>query len=265
MTKPKRFLTADPHYKHFNCLRLCNRPFTTLLEMEDALIANWNSVVGDGDIVYSLGDICFHGEKHKDFYISLNQRLNGRHILILGNHDVMKPFKYVECGFESVHTSLIVDDIFLIHDATKENCIPKDMMCFCGHSHGRFKKVEDEGHKVLNVGCDIWGYTPIEWDVALQWLKYGVADKDMTLRLAGDLREKGLVEQREKNKSDASFTERFCNRTCSHMSISKRTEGFYCFKYYKHLIQEEPECFDTTKVYRTKKCVKREKKNGETC
>ena len=53
----KIFFTSDPHYGHRNILNFCNRPFKDTKEMEKALIENWNSVVGDNDIAFILGDV----------------------------------------------------------------------------------------------------------------------------------------------------------------------------------------------------------------
>jgi len=197
----KTFLTSDLHFKHRNILSYCDRPYANVKEMEDGLIKNWNSVVGPNDLVYDLGDVCFHGEKNKDFYISLNERLNGRHVLILGNHDPMKAMKYVECGFESVHTSLIVDNILLIHDPVAANCVDKDMMVFCGHVHNIFKKLS-KPWKILNVGCDVWNYTPVEWNIALQYLKYAVPDPGVTLDMADMTRTEGIRKRREERKKN---------------------------------------------------------------
>lgn len=53
------FYTADLHLSHKNIIRLCNRPFSSVEEMDAALIANWNAVVGAEDTVYILGDFSF--------------------------------------------------------------------------------------------------------------------------------------------------------------------------------------------------------------
>ena len=45
------FWTADQHYAHKNCIKYCNRPFSSVEEMDEELINRHNSVVGDNDIV----------------------------------------------------------------------------------------------------------------------------------------------------------------------------------------------------------------------
>ena len=81
------WFTSDLHFGHKNIIKFCNRPWETTEEMDEALIANWNSVVGEKDIVFDLGDFAFATNgRWKDIL----QRLNGKHYLILGNHDVTR-------------------------------------------------------------------------------------------------------------------------------------------------------------------------------
>ena len=42
------FYISDLHFGHKNIINFDNRPYFTVREMEDALIANWNSVVKAG-------------------------------------------------------------------------------------------------------------------------------------------------------------------------------------------------------------------------
>ena len=53
----KTFVVSDMHFDHANIIKLANRPFSDVNEMNDKIIENWNSVVSAGDMVYILGDI----------------------------------------------------------------------------------------------------------------------------------------------------------------------------------------------------------------
>ena len=53
------YFTADTHFGHENVIRFCGRPFSCAAEMDEALIANWNSRVKGNDIIYILGDMFF--------------------------------------------------------------------------------------------------------------------------------------------------------------------------------------------------------------
>ena len=59
----KVFFTSDTHFNHANIIKFCERPFGSIEEMNEALIANWNRVVGKDDIVFHLGDFCFGGSE----------------------------------------------------------------------------------------------------------------------------------------------------------------------------------------------------------
>ena len=50
------YFTADQHFSHAGIIGLCKRPFRSIEEMDEAMIANWNTVVGPDDDVWHLGD-----------------------------------------------------------------------------------------------------------------------------------------------------------------------------------------------------------------
>jgi len=78
------FFTSDTHFGHRHICQFTNRPWANSDEMDDALIAAWNNVVGPGDTVYHLGDFSF--AKPSETRATL-ERLRGNKHLILGNHD----------------------------------------------------------------------------------------------------------------------------------------------------------------------------------
>jgi len=78
------YFTADQHFGHANIIKLCNRPFSDVQEMDEALITNWNRRVTNGDTIYIIGDLFFRNSVPAEEYL---KRLKGRKHLILGNHD----------------------------------------------------------------------------------------------------------------------------------------------------------------------------------
>lgn len=50
------YFTSDLHLGHDNIIRFCNRPFSSVEEMNDRIIQNYNSIVHKNDLVYILGD-----------------------------------------------------------------------------------------------------------------------------------------------------------------------------------------------------------------
>ena len=76
------YVTSDTHFNHKNIIEYCNRPYSSVEEMNKAIIDNWNSVVKDEDTVYVLGDFCLGG---KEAIKELCSQLKGHKILIKGN------------------------------------------------------------------------------------------------------------------------------------------------------------------------------------
>lgn len=83
---PNTLFIGDTHFGHKNIIKFEpeKRPWATIEEHDEALIANWNSVVNTIDTVWHLGDfsICGSGRMHM-----IAKRLNGIKKLVLGNHD----------------------------------------------------------------------------------------------------------------------------------------------------------------------------------
>jgi calcineurin-like phosphoesterase family protein len=64
------YFTADTHFGHERTRLLHKRPFQTVTEMNETLLQNWNVTVGQGDVIYHLGDFGIPDP-------AILQRLNG--------------------------------------------------------------------------------------------------------------------------------------------------------------------------------------------
>lgn len=80
----KTFFIADLHFGHVNALSFDNRPYGNIKEHDEALINNWNSVVGVDDTVWILGDISWYSASKTT---EILKQLNGKKCLCKGNHD----------------------------------------------------------------------------------------------------------------------------------------------------------------------------------
>ena len=134
----KVWITSDTHFYHFNIIKYCNRPFPTVDLMNSALIKNWNDSIQPEDIVLFLGDFCFaRSAEAKNVTERLTYALNGRKLIVKGNHD-FKQVKYIQHGWRyECYQELIFNDRFsfrhrpdnLIADSGKFDFI------FYGHVH----------------------------------------------------------------------------------------------------------------------------------
>ncbi len=83
--RPTIYFTSDIHKGHKNILNYCrNRKFDTVEDMEVAIIKRWNNTVKPEDLVIILGDLWMCKNPLKREFID---KLNGRKVLIRGNHD----------------------------------------------------------------------------------------------------------------------------------------------------------------------------------
>ena len=80
----KVFFESDTHFGHVNILEFCNRPYKNVEEMNHCLIDNWNKKVPADGLVFHLGDFAWGGYP---FWKNIRDQLNGKIILIKGNHD----------------------------------------------------------------------------------------------------------------------------------------------------------------------------------
>lgn len=157
----KLWFTSDTHFNAQRTLILSKRPFDNVQEMNEAMVQNWNKVVGKEDKVYHLGDFGDY-----DFI----RELNGKVMLILGNYeekdlenyDSFEDFKsfLLSKGFYDVipRESYYLGDIGLIHLTHKpSDCLPGVFNLF-GHVH-KLSLVKTFG---LNVGVDCHNFYPID-------------------------------------------------------------------------------------------------------
>lgn len=111
------YFLSDTHFYHTAILGYCSRPFSSIEEMDETLIANWNNTIFDNDTVYFLGDLALNSTK--DQVKTLVSNLKGNKILLRGNHDSYSNNFYLEAGFSEVHKFLILSykdiDFVLTH------------------------------------------------------------------------------------------------------------------------------------------------------
>jgi calcineurin-like phosphoesterase family protein len=121
-----RFVISDHHLGHTNSWEKFKledgsplRPFTSNEEMNETMIERHNTKVKEQDTVYFLGDVVINKK-----YLELVKRMNGRKILVRGNHDIFKDEEYREVGFEQLHgVRVFVDKFILSHIPLHPDCV----------------------------------------------------------------------------------------------------------------------------------------------
>lgn len=162
------YFIADTHFSEENIMRYENRPFQDVEGMNCALVANWNGIVKENDIVYVLGDFGAGGQEA--FFLS---RLNGTKYLVKGNHDTKSNDYYREAGFQEVYDCPIIMDSFWIlsHEPLYVNSNMPYANLF-GHVHNSpLYKTYSSQHYC--VSAERIQYTPIAFDEVARKIKEG--------------------------------------------------------------------------------------------
>ena len=153
------------------------RGFLTPEEMNDSMRETWNAYVRPGDTVYNLGDVSFAPPA---LTIPFLKTLNGKHHLILGNHDKIIKKKrelFLESGvFQSIQNEFTLKhagkELYLHHfpHRTWEKA-QYDTIHLFGHTHGY---LAPRGRSV-DVGVDdkniTHEYRPVSVDEVLAFME----------------------------------------------------------------------------------------------
>lgn len=172
------FFTSDTHFGHSKIIEYCKRPFSSIEEHDKALIQNWNSVVGQDDTVFHLGDFAYGNSQ---FIANTIKQLNGNIILVKGNHDLrnINPTLYNIFSDVVYQARILIDNqtVYLNHfpflcfehgdiNLYKDNY---SIQLF-GHVHsGPLTSSEDVNRLNIllptqyDVGVDNNNFTPISW------------------------------------------------------------------------------------------------------
>ena len=167
----KRFIVADLHFGHENIIKYESRPFNNHKVMDEKLIENWNSTVNNDDLVYVLGD--FTLSRRMDIIKNLVSLLNGKTVLIMGNHDTRKPKDYIECGFEvATRKPMMVEPgVILMHEPFNDSSlIASNYVYFFGHVHSK-RTLMDKYPNCMCVSVERTGYKPIDLDKCIRKLR----------------------------------------------------------------------------------------------
>lgn len=173
------FFISDTHFSHRAIIKYSTRTFSSVDEMDETMIDNWNKLVKPTDTVWHLGDFSFaRGGALEEIL----RRLNGSINLCPGNHDkeIIKNIQWLldEKLFASIQhykelKGYLPDrlPIVLFHYGMRVwNKSHFGSIHLYGHSHG---SLPPHG-KSVDVGVDCKEitdeYRPIHLDEVLQYM-----------------------------------------------------------------------------------------------
>jgi len=159
----RTWVISDTHFGHKGVTQFLRkdgsklRPWDHPDEMDEALVANWNSVVEPRDRVYHLGDVAINRRA-----LPILNRLNGRKVLVKGNHDIFKLSDYVKY-FDDIRAYVVgkfgPDKMYVMsHVPVHESQLYRFNINIHGHLHS--DTLDDP--RYINVSVEQINYTPIE-------------------------------------------------------------------------------------------------------
>ena len=169
------YFTGDQHFGHANIIKHCNRPFSSVDEMDKSLLEKWNNRVKKNDTVYILGDLFFRNAVPCEEYL---QSMNGKKHLIVGNHD-KGWMKKVDMNqyFETVASMVEIGDgarkLVLCHYPmmTWEG-VAKGTYMIHAHIHNNtnadYFPLLQKMPNILNAGVEINNYEPVTFETLVK-------------------------------------------------------------------------------------------------
>lgn len=162
----EKWFTGCTHFNHAKIMEYCNRPFSSVSEMDECMFDNFNDVVRPEDELFILGDFCFGSIQ---IVRECVRRLPTKNVyLILGNHDRHTRKKYAEAGFSWVKNYYEVK-VPLNNGGKKVTLFHYPMESWNGsfrgswhlHSHTHNSMPDNPNKLRMNVGVDVTDFKPV--------------------------------------------------------------------------------------------------------
>ncbi len=171
------YFTSDTHFGHENAIRFTGRPYSSVNQMNSALIANINARVGMKDELYILGDFSFKMPAAEAY--ALRKQIVCRKVhLVPGNHDRDWSQPAVSDAFvvEQPIATLKVDGLKIVmsHFPIADwPGIGHHAWHLHGHIHSKGPDYNlfnaEQGLLRYDVGVDSNDYAPVSLDELKDW------------------------------------------------------------------------------------------------
>lgn len=175
------YFTSDLHFGHDRGFLYSPRGFSSIAEMNEAIINNWNSVINDDDDVYILGDLMLNDNANG---LSCLNRLKGIKHIILGNHDTDTRVEL----YKNISSDIKYADIvkygkyrfYLSHYPTHTSGltnghVSENLLNLYGHTHQKTNFYEDNPF-MYHVGLDSHNCMPVSVEQVIEDIKNKVKE-----------------------------------------------------------------------------------------
>lgn len=161
------FFTADLHFHHHHIINFCNRPYKNVDEMNESIIENWNNKIPKTGTTFILGDVTWQALQTTEHLLD---QLNGKKILITGNHDKQSIVSYFEESYDMLGITITDEKeykkyyVHLCHFPLAEwDRFFHGSYHLHGHQH-KSKDMRIVQKNKLDVGLDSNNMIPYSWE-----------------------------------------------------------------------------------------------------
>lgn len=182
----KIFATSDWHFFHNKEFIYKVRGFSSVEDMNNAIVTNHNNLVDINDDVYVLGDLLLGGADSLEKGLQLISSMNGKLHLVRGNHCTDKRW----AAYKELHNVVEMDNaiylhyrkyhFYMSHFPTMTANLEKESLHQCtinlfGHTH-QITNFYNEIPFMYHVGIDSHNMTPVLLDSAIEDMKRKVIE-----------------------------------------------------------------------------------------
>lgn len=179
------YVTSDFHLFHNKEFIYAARGFSSVEEMNEAIVNNYKSVVTPNDDVYLLGDLFLGGNDHYEDSIKILSSLPGHIHIIRGNHDTNRRWSAQQeiCTWDlwEVNNATYIDyqgyHFYLSHYPTitsnydYSKPLKQRLLNICGHTHTKDKWCDFDKGYIYHAEVDAHDCKPVLLDDILQDFK----------------------------------------------------------------------------------------------
>ena len=106
--QPDARIWSDLHLYHGRIIDHGKRPFTSVASMNESLLANWEQAAEPGRTIVCGGDLAWPGTLDER-EVRRIERIPGRNVLVLGNHDFGEDAIPTVTGMDESYTVIVID------------------------------------------------------------------------------------------------------------------------------------------------------------
>jgi calcineurin-like phosphoesterase family protein len=157
-----RYVVSDHHFGHANIIEYCDRPFSSVGDMDGALLDRHYETVGPDDLLVHLGDVAMDmrdGQETIEYFEQL-----GGDLLCRGNHDVgLDP---ADAPFPVLDSCVLEHGEYRFYCTHRPEDVPESWDGWVLHGHHHNNDPEEfpfvaPAERRVNVSCELLEFRPI--------------------------------------------------------------------------------------------------------